>query len=230
MDVGSVEEVVENVPGRRRPTPRGAVVSGSAERVMSVEPEHWRRHERTVVVMVMEARGEEIMERVVHVMTVESGTPEEVVVPGKRVVTAEEGAEDLERVHGMEGGMAVEGGRVVTGGGGSSRAPAAVPEAVLAEPIVGGLLVGVAEDLVGLGDFLELLLGVVGLVLVRVKLERHLAVGLFDVIAAGVAVHAQNGVVVFSGHFCLSALFFHDSGSLFLFSLNDYCHAAHCRP
>lgn len=219
MNVWPVEKVVEYVPGG------GGSISGGAQGGVIGEPEHGAtRHEGTVVVMV-EARGEEIVERVVEMVTVEARSSEEVMMTAERVVTPEEGPEDLERVHWVERVMAVEGGSVVTSGAPSGTVPA-VAEAVLSVPVVGGLFVGVAQDLVGLGDLLELFLRVVGLVLVRVELERHLPVGLFDVVATSIAIHAQNRVVVFSGHFVVklcSILVLLDLH--FLFPTNDYCHA-----
>src|SRR5207248_4682268 len=63
------------------------------------------------------------------------------------------------------------------------------PEA--AEAVVGGALFLVAQRLVGLGDFLELLLSVLLLRDVRVVLARELAVSLFDLLLARAALDAQ---------------------------------------
>ena len=72
------------------------------------------------------------------------------------------------------------------------RVDAGVPELV-----VGGALLGVGEDLVGLLRLLEFLLGtLVVRVAVRVVLHRELAVGLLDVLFGRVPVDAQNRVVV----------------------------------
>lgn len=57
-------------------------------------------------------------------------------------------------------------------------------EPLLAVLVVDLPLLLVGEDLVGLGDLLELLLGARALVLVRVELERHFAVRLLDVVLA----------------------------------------------
>jgi hypothetical protein len=72
--------------------------------------------------------------------------------------------------------------------------------AVLVIPLA---FVGIAEDFIGLGDFLEFLLGVfVAGVFVRVKLNGQFAVGLFDVVRARVAGDADRGVkiLVLRGH------------------------------
>src|SRR5438067_520318 len=51
----------------------------------------------------------------------------------------------------------------------------------MAEPIVQAALLGVGEDRVGLGGFLELFLrGVVARIAVRVMLHRQLAIGALD--------------------------------------------------
>ena len=79
--------------------------------------------------------------------------------------------------------------------------PAAVLEGGVAETVVGGALVAVLEDVVGLVEFLELVLAVgVARIAVRVMLhgelaERHLEFG----IAAG-ARDAQDLVIVALGH------------------------------
>src|SRR5690606_14680288 len=69
--------------------------------------------------------------------------------------------------------------------------------------IVGGALVPVAQDLVGLLRLLEMLLGfrVVG-VAVGVVLHRQPPIGLLQVIVAGVPVHAEDVVVISLCH-CL---------------------------
>ena len=69
-------------------------------------------------------------------------------------------------------------------------------KSVFSISVVGHPLVSVAQDLVGLGDLLESLLRVVGLVLVGVELQGHLPVGLLDVVAAGLAVDPQDAVIV----------------------------------
>ena len=66
-----------------------------------------------------------------------------------------------------------------------------------AELVVLGLLVRVGEDLVGLADLLELFLGfLIAGVAVRMVLHRTLAVGLFDILGAGVLADAQHLIVI----------------------------------
>ena len=78
---------------------------------------------------------------------------------------------------------------------------AALVHAGVAEAIVGGALVAVGEDRVGLGRFLELLLGrVVARVAIGVVLERQLAVGALDLPVRGRARDAQDLVVVALSH------------------------------
>ena len=62
-------------------------------------------------------------------------------------------------------------------------------------------LLGVAEDVVRLGDLLEALLGLlVAGVLVGVVLARELAVRLLDLVGRGLALDAEHLVVVLCGH------------------------------
>ena len=72
--------------------------------------------------------------------------------------------------------------------------PGAAEDAAAA--VVALALLGIAEDVVGLGDLLEALLGAGVLVRVRVVLARELAVGLLDLVLRGLAVDAQRLVVV----------------------------------
>src|SRR5436190_2009101 len=68
---------------------------------------------------------------------------------------------------------------------------------VVAEAIVFRLLVGIAQDLVRAGRLLELLLGgLVTRVLVRMVLDRQLAVGLFYVLRAGVPPDSEHCIWV----------------------------------
>ena len=77
------------------------------------------------------------------------------------------------------------------------RIAAAAAECGVAELVVVAALVGVAQDLVGLGGLLELLFRfLVAGILVGVELEGLLAVRLLDLFARGVLVHAQHFVVV----------------------------------
>ena len=62
--------------------------------------------------------------------------------------------------------------------------------------IVGGPRVGVAEDLVGLGQLLELGLGVRFLAHIRVKLPRQAAERLLDLCVVCVLGHPKDVVVV----------------------------------
>jgi len=67
---------------------------------------------------------------------------------------------------------------------------------VAAELVVAAPLLRVLQDLVGLGHLLELGLGVLGLVDVRMELLGELAEGLLDVVLGGRAVDAEHFVVV----------------------------------
>ena len=71
----------------------------------------------------------------------------------------------------------------------------------MAEAIVARALVGVGQHRVGLGRFLELLLGgLVAGIAVGVVLQRELAIGALDVLIAGVARDAEDRVVVALAH------------------------------
>jgi len=74
----------------------------------------------------------------------------------------------------------------------------------LSELVVDEPLLGVAEHLVGLGDLLELVLGVGVLVLVGVEAQRHAAVRLLDLLLVGALGDAQ-GLVVVLPHSCTHA-------------------------
>ena len=84
----------------------------------------------------------------------------------------------------------------------------AAADAGVAEAIVAGALVGVGEHRVGLGRFLELLLGrLVARVAIGVVLQRQLAVGALDLlIASRVAGDAEDLVVVALAHDALATL------------------------
>jgi hypothetical protein len=75
-------------------------------------------------------------------------------------------------------------------------------DALVAEAVVGGALVGVAQDFVGFLGLLELLLGL-GVVRIAIRMVLHgqLAIGLLDLFFGGVAIHAQDLIVVALGHF-----------------------------
>ena len=88
---------------------------------------------------------------------------------------------------------------VLEAGGGEIEAAeaAALLEGGVAEAVVLGALLGIAQHLVGLGGFLEALLGgLVAGIAVGVVLQRDLAVGLLDLVGAGAAADAQDFVVV----------------------------------
>jgi hypothetical protein len=71
----------------------------------------------------------------------------------------------------------------------------------VAELVVGGALLRVAQHLVGLLRLLEVLLGLrVVRIAVRVPLHGEAPVGLLQVLLAGVAVDAQHFVVVALRH------------------------------
>ena len=74
---------------------------------------------------------------------------------------------------------------------------AALREGLVAKAVVGRALVGVAEHLVGLAEFLELVLGgLVAGIFVGMKFHRELAVGFLDVLGAGAAFHPQDLVII----------------------------------
>ena len=78
---------------------------------------------------------------------------------------------------------------------------AALLERGMAEAVVGGALVGVLEDVVGLVDFLELVLAVlVAGIAVRVTLHRELAIGRLELGVARGALDRQDFVVAALGH------------------------------
>ena len=71
-------------------------------------------------------------------------------------------------------------------------------ESLLAELVVDLPLPWIAQHVIGLSDFLELLLGPRGLVLVRVVLQGQLPVGLLELVVAGALRDAENGVIIFA--------------------------------
>jgi len=78
------------------------------------------------------------------------------------------------------------------------RKGAGVAERRVAELIVLGALLRVGEDLIGFGNFLELLLRLlVAGVAVRVMLERELPISFFNLVFAGVAINTEQFVIVF---------------------------------
>ena len=77
----------------------------------------------------------------------------------------------------------------------------ALLEGGMAEAVIGGALVAVLEDLVGLVDFLEAVLavGVAGIA-VGVELHRELAIGGLEIGVGRAAFDAQHLVIVALGH------------------------------
>ena len=69
--------------------------------------------------------------------------------------------------------------------------------ASMTKTVIAGALVGVAQNVIGLGRALEILfcLRIIGIV-VRVILEGKLAVCLFDLVVASAAANAQHLVVI----------------------------------
>ena len=82
------------------------------------------------------------------------------------------------------------------------REPAGAPiEGRVAVLVVGGALLRVAQDFVGFAEFLEFFLGrLVAGILVRMKFDRQLAVGLLDLLDVRGALDAEDFVVVAFGH------------------------------
>ena len=80
---------------------------------------------------------------------------------------------------------------------GKARTAHAALHAGMTEAVIAGALFGVAQHVIGLGGFLELLFGF-GITGVVVGMVAHgqLAVGFFDLLFAGVAFHPQNFVIV----------------------------------
>ena len=97
----------------------------------------------------------------------------------------------------------------------------ALLEGGVAETVVGGPLLVVAEGLVGLGYILEFLFrrGVPGIV-VRVVLHGQLAVGLLDRLAAGLPVDPEEGVKILFSHGYLPAR--REPSVVFLFGVHFF--------
>jgi hypothetical protein len=82
-----------------------------------------------------------------------------------------------------------------------ARAAAARVEGIVAVLVVGGALLRVAQCLVGFADLLELVLGgLVTWILVGVKLEGLLAIGLLEFVVRNAAADAEDFVIVALGH------------------------------
>jgi hypothetical protein len=74
-------------------------------------------------------------------------------------------------------------------------------ERSMPEPIIGGALVGIFEDFVGLVDFLETVFrGVVVRIAIRMKLHRLFAKGGLDLAIAGGAFNFQGFVIAALSH------------------------------
>ena len=84
----------------------------------------------------------------------------------------------------------------------AARASRALREGRVAKAIVGSAFVGIAQDIVSLSELLEFLLRrVIARIFVRVKFHRQFAVGAFELLPVGRALHFQDFVVVaFRGH------------------------------
>ncbi len=85
---------------------------------------------------------------------------------------------------------------------GRSRPPAPAPDtAGMAEAVVGGALLGIRENRVRLGGFLEVVFGgLVAGVAIRMVLHRELAVGALDVAVARRPGDAEHFVIVALAH------------------------------
>ena len=78
-----------------------------------------------------------------------------------------------------------------------SASPSATTESGVPVPIVGGSFLVVFEDFVRFGDFLKLFFRLlIARVLVRVKLNGHLAIRLFQLVLGRLAAHPKQFVVV----------------------------------
>jgi len=83
----------------------------------------------------------------------------------------------------------------------AARARPAVFKRGMAETVIGGALLLVLQDIVGLADILELRFGrLVARIAVRVVLHGELSVGLLQVVRAGLARNAQGCIEILLGH------------------------------
>src|SRR5262245_28108245 len=71
----------------------------------------------------------------------------------------------------------------------------------MAVTVIGGALLVILQDVIGLADFLEPCLGLlVAGIAVRVVLHGELAIGLLEVLGACLARHTKRGVIVLLRH------------------------------
>jgi len=135
---------------------------------------------------------------VVAVMTVKR--PVEIV---EGILAVENGLEQLEGIDvGKVGRSAVGSAGVERTLVGKGRRPEVSLRRSVHRGVQVGLFLGVAQDLVRLGDFLELVFGLRMLVLVRMILQGQLPVRFLDVRLRRVLGHPQHPVVVLSRHRC----------------------------
>ena len=122
------------------------------------------------------------------------GTTEDLVGPAPSAAAAEDVAEDV--AEGL--------GKATEAPCAAARATAHATHAVnagVAVAVIGVALAAVAQHVVGLAHFLELVFGLlVTRVAVRVIFHGHLAIGLLDFFVGGVLAHPQHRVIVAFGH------------------------------
>jgi hypothetical protein len=119
-----------------------------------------------MVMALVQRRGPERRMMVVMVMVEAEQIVEGISRMTEWIVPAEEGAENLEWIHRVETEVTLE--RRPPPGSGAARGGRT--ESVLAVSVVCSALVRVTQNLVSLGNLFEAILGVVGLVLVRMIL------------------------------------------------------------
>ena len=92
-------------------------------------------------------------------------------------------------------------GQVGEAGGGIESIAGGRGHALMAEAVIGGAFLGVAQDAIRFGGFLEFLFGfVVARIAVGMKFQRELAVGAFEDRFVAVAADAEDFVIVAFGH------------------------------
>lgn len=90
---------------------------------------------------------------------------------------------------------------IVEAAGSRTEAAGTGIEGAVAVLIVGGALLGIAEDFVGFADFLEFFLGgFVAGIFIGMVFNGEFAVRLFDVVDAGAAFDTEHFVVIAFGH------------------------------